>query len=150
MIDQKEFIKERMINEVQALFDSGFKRISIGMMSQYIETLGAFLDKKPFKVPRQSAQRFHLALEKLFPPRYSSLNKNNFLYKQLRSNFTHLGIESQFLTFDFDDTKPQNHLKYLDKKTYLVLSLFLKDYIKACETVIGLLDSNKIKTKTLA
>ncbi|MCK5907735.1 MAG: hypothetical protein KAG37_09105, partial [Flavobacteriales bacterium] len=131
MINQEEFIKTRMIEEVKALVDYGFKRIAVGIMSQYIETLGAFLDKKPFKVPRQSSQRFHLALEKLFPPRYSGFNKNNFLYKQLRSNFTHLGVESQFLVFDFDDENINSHLRFNDGKTTIVISKFLEDYINA-------------------
>ena len=150
MINQEEFIKTRMIEEVQALVDSGFNRIAIGIMAQYIETLGAFLDKKPFKTPRQSSQRFHLALEKLFPPRYSGFNKNNFLYKQLRSNFTHLGIESQFLTFDFTNSNTDFHLRFKDGKTTIVISKLLADYTKACNTVIGLLQNTSIKKKNLA
>jgi len=150
MINQEEFIKTRMIDEVNNLVNSGFKRIAIGIMSQYIETLGAFIDKKPFKTPRQSSQRFHLALEKLFPPRYSNLNRNNFLYKQLRSNFTHLGIESQFLVFDFGDSNPSLHLKYKDKKTIIVLTDFLNDYINACTSIIEMHNSGKIKKKILS
>lgn len=139
-----------MIEEVKALVDYGFKRIAVGIMSQYIETLGAFLDKKPFKVPRQSSQRFHLALEKLFPPRYSGFNKNNFLYKQLRSNFTHLGVESQFLVFDFDDENINSHLRFNDGKTTIVISKFLEDYINACNSVIEMQASGKLKKKNLS
>ncbi len=150
MIDQEEFIKTRMINEVQALVDSGFNRIAVGMIAQYIETLGAFLDKKPFKTPRQSSQRFNHALEKLFPQRYSNFNKNNFLYKQLRSNFTHLGIESQFLTFDFTEYNTDSHLHYKNGKTTIVVINLLSDYTNACNTVIDLLKSDSIKKKNLA
>jgi len=147
MINQEEFIKERMIGEVQALVKSGFKRIAVGMISQYIETLGAFLDKKPFKTPRQSSQRFHLALEKLFPPRYSGFNKNNFLYKQLRSNFTHLGVESQFLIFHFDDANPTSHMRFADGKTTIVLSRFIEDYIVACNSIIEMQANGELKIK---
>ena len=150
MIDQEEFIRTRMIDEVQSLVDSGFNRIAIGIMAQYIETLGAFLDKKPFKTPRQSSQRFHIALEKLFPLRYSGFNKNNFLYKQLRSNFTHLGIESQFLVFDFTNNDTNSHLHFKDGKTTIVVSELLADYTKACNTVIDLLQNTSIKKKKLA
>ena len=150
MINQEDFIKTRMINEVQSLVDTGFKRIAVGMMSQYIETLGAFLDKKPFKTPRQSSQRFHLALEKLFTPRYSGFNKNNFLYKQLRSNFTHLGIESQFLTFDYDSESKDSHLKFKDGKTTIVVSVLLSDYINACNSLIKSMDLGYTKKKKLA
>jgi len=150
MIDQEEFIKIRMIKEVEDLVASGFQRISVGMISQYIETLGAFLDKKPFKTPRQSSQRFHLALEKLFPPRYSGFNKNNFLYKQLRSNFTHLGIESQFLVFDYASENNNYHLHFKDGKTTIVTSQLLSDYIKACNIVVEYLKSGYIKKKNLA
>ena len=139
-----------MITEVEALIDSGFKRIAVGMIAQYIETLGAFIDKKPFKTPRQSSQRFHLALEKLFPPRYSALNKNNFLYKQLRSNFTHLGIESQFLTFDFDDKIIDSHLRFHNGKTTFVISKLLTDYTTACKSVIESLQNDLISKKKLA
>ena len=150
MINQEEFIKERMISEIQHLSSLGFERITIGLISQYIETLGAFLDRKPFKTPRQSAQRFHIALEKLFIPKYSQLNKNNFLYKQLRSNFTHLGVESQFINFDFSKNELKNHLTYSNKKTTIVLSTFLDDYIGACNKVLSLLNDNTLKTKMLA
>ena len=150
MINQEEFIKTRMIGEVQALVDSGFNRIAIGMMAQYIETLGAFLDKKPFKTPRQSSQRFSLALEKLFPTRYYGFNKNNFLYKQLRSNFTHLGVESQFLAFDFTKENLGSHLNYQNGKTTIVIFKLLADYTKACNTVIDLLQNASIKKKNLA
>ncbi len=150
MIDQEEFIKTRMIKEVEGLVTSGFQRIAVGMISQYIETLGAFLDKKPFKTPRQSSQRFHLALEKLFPPRYSGFNKNNFLYKQLRSNFTHLGIESQFLELDYSSENNNYHLRFNDGKTTIVTSQLLLDYIKACNIVIEYLQSGYIKRKNLA
>jgi len=149
MVDQEKFIKERMVAEVQALVDSGFKRIAVGMISQYIETLGAFLDKKPFKTPRQSSQRFHLALEKLFPPRYSGFNKNNFLYRQLRSNFTHLGIESQFLVFDYEDVNTKSHMRFADGKTTIVLSVFLNDYINACSQVVEMLANGNIRSKNL-
>jgi hypothetical protein len=150
MINQEKFIKERMISEVEDLYSAGFKRIAVGLIAQYIETLGAFLDKKPFKVPRQSAQRFHLALEQLFIPRYSFLNNNNFLYKQLRSNFTHLGIESQFLTFDFEGTDYNCHLLYKKKKTIFVTSRLLEDYLKACNLVIRMIEKGDLKMKKLA
>ncbi|MEN8138764.1 MAG: hypothetical protein ABFR62_10065 [Bacteroidota bacterium] len=150
MIDQEKFIKERMINEVKALIEKGFPRVAVGLIAQYIETLGAFLDKKPFKTPRQSSVRFDLALEKLFPPRYYSLNKKGFLYKQLRSNFTHLGIESQFLTFDFDNKNPGSHLKFKNGKTTFVIDNLSEDYVKACNIIIEMLKSNEIKAKKLA
>ena len=150
MIDQEEFIKTQMIDEVTALVNYGFKRIAVGLMSQYIETLGAFIDKKPFKTPRQSSQRFHLALEKLFTPRYVSFNKNGFLYKQLRSNFTHLGIESQFLIFDFEDNNPNSHLRFHNGKTTIVVSKLLTDYTIACQSVITMLQDDTIKRKKLA
>jgi len=150
MIDQEEFIKTRMINEVQSLVDNGFERIAVGMIAQYIETLGAFLDKKPFKTPRQSSLRFDLALKKLFPARYHHLNKRGFLYKQLRSNFTHLGIESQFIHFDFSPDNTKSHLSFNNAKTTFVINKLLIDYIKACNYVISLLTNNEIKKKILA
>ncbi|MCK5782018.1 MAG: hypothetical protein KAH10_05475 [Flavobacteriales bacterium] len=150
MVNQEDYIKERMIAEIQDLVEKGFGRIAIGIMAQYIETLGAFLDKKPFKVPRQSSERFDLALSKLFPPRYHSLNKKGFLYKQLRSNFTHLGIESQFLFFDYSNNALDKHLKFADKKTTISLIPFLKDYIIACELIISKLSSGELKSKIFA
>ncbi|MCK5823824.1 MAG: hypothetical protein KAG96_00265 [Ichthyobacteriaceae bacterium] len=144
MVDKKTFIQQRLIDEIKSLSNNGYKRIALGMMAQYIETLGAFIDKKPFKAPRQSAIRFDMALEKLFPQRYIRLNNNGFLYKQLRSNFTHLGIESQFLNIVFNDVKDvdnektkRNHLKFTNKQTTICFSSFLNDYISACNTVLN-------------
>ena len=149
MIDQEEFINERLKDEVISLVNAKFQRISIGIISQNIETLGAFLDKKPFKTPRQSSIRFNLALEKLFPSRYSFLNRNGFLYKQLRSNFTHLNLDSRFLDFDFSENS-NKHLKYIDGKTTIHLESFLADYIAACDKLIEFKNSGKVKEKNLA
>ena len=150
MVDQKIYIEERMIDEINRLVISNFSRVAIGLISQYIETLGAFLDKKPFKTPRQSAERFNLALKELFPHKYVSLNNNGFLYKQLRSNFTHLGIESQFLDMQYVEENTKHHLTYKNKKTTIIAAVLIEDYINACKKVISKMENNELKTKTLA
>lgn len=148
MINQEKFIQERLLSEVKQLVEAGFDRIAVGIISQNIETLGAFLDKKPFKTPRQSSIRFDLALERLFPPRYSQLNKNGFLYKQLRSNFTHLNLESRFLEYTFEK-ESKNHLRFNDGKTFLNLHSYLFDYENACKKLLELLKSDQLKSKNL-
>lgn len=138
-----------MIEEIEALVKNNFTRVAIGLISQNIETLGAFLDKKPFKTPRQSSIRFHLALKKLFPAKYLYLNNNGFLYKQLRSNFTHLSIESQFLTVDFSCDKRSEHLKYRNGKTTIVFSFLLEDYLMACKKLLTMIDDSVLKDKKM-
>ena len=91
---QAEWIREVLCRQTEALAGAGFTDIAFMVIGQGIETMGAFLDKKPFRAPGQSHERFDKALAELFPPRYAELNGRGFLYRNLRSSLTHLSVGS--------------------------------------------------------
>ena len=86
------WIREVMIGRARRLAECGLTDITFMVIGQGIETMGAFLDKKPFRAKGQAASRFSVALDELFPPRYSALNGRGFLFANLRSSLTHLSV----------------------------------------------------------
>ena len=150
MIHQREFIRKKLIEQVNDLISSGFCLIAFVTMAQSIEVLGAFLDKKPFKAPFQSKKRFALAVDNLFPKEYQKLNKNDFLYKHLRSNLVHLMMESSFLNLTSNTISKEGHLSYRNKRTTLLVENTFEDFKMACHRVIQDLEEHRLKHKILA
>lgn len=145
---QCEWIRTTFIDQSQKLIQCGFTLVAYMVMGQGIETMGAFLDKKPFKAKGQSVERFSLALKKMFPPRYSEFNNRDFLYRNLRSNLTHLSVGSPYL-FLGTEKDGMRHLWVENKKTSLVLECFFEDYKNAWENLISMINDGKIKIKPL-
>lgn len=146
---QTEWIREVLCRQTEALAGAGFTDIAFMVIGQGIETMGAFLDKKPFRAPGQSHERFDKALAELFPPRYAELNGRGFLYRNLRSSLTHLSVGSPHLILS-GNGKEGRHLSIKDKKTLLVLPELLSDYTAAWEKVIARLTDGSLRIKPLA
>ena len=146
--EQCQWIRSTFIEQTEKLIQSGFTTIAYMVIGQGIETMGAFLDKKPFKAKGQSVERFSLALKKMFPERYSEFNNRDFLYRNLRSNLTHLSVGSPYL-FLGTEKDGVKHLWVENKKTSLVLERFFQDYKNAWESIITYICEGKIKVKPL-
>lgn len=146
---QAGWIREVMIGRARRLAGCGFTDITFMVIGQGIETMGAFLDKKPFRAKGQAAVRFSKALDELFPPRYSALNGRGFLFANLRSSLTHLSAGSPHLILARACDK-SGHLSVKDKKTTLVLENLLDDYVAAWEKIIDHLEGGTLRTKPLA
>ena len=146
---QAEWIRRTFIDQTRRLVEQGFPDIAFLVIGQGIETMGAFLDRKPFRAKGQSRERFSRALSKLFPPRYAQLNGRDFLYRNLRSSLTHLAVGSPHLWLAAGDT-PGKHLWVEDKKTTLVLERLLEDYCAGWETIIARLTEGTLRVKPLA
>ena len=127
------------------------REVMIGraVIGQGIETMGAFLDKKPFRAKGQAASRFSVALDELFPPRYSALNGRGFLFANLRSSLTHLSVGSPHLVLAHTCDKAV-HLSVKNKKTTLVLENLMDDYVAAWEKIIDRLAGGTLRIKPLA
>ena len=69
----EDFIKQRLIVVSQNLLDAEFYFPVFLLISQGIETLGGFLDKKPLGAKYQSKKRFHLAIDQLLKKNTKSL-----------------------------------------------------------------------------
>lgn len=148
---QTAWIRDTFIEQTGRLAEAGFPDLAFLVIGQGIETMGAFLDKKPFRAPGQSRERFDKALKELFPPRYAALNGRDFLYRNLRSSLTHLSAGSPHLVLAATESvSPGQHLSIRDKKTILVLPHLLNDYRAAWEQIIRRLESGTLRTKPLA
>ena len=146
---QTGWIREVMIGRARRLAECGLTDITFMVIGQGIETMGAFLDKKPFRAKGQAASRFSVALDELFPPRYSALNGRGFLFANLRSSLTHLSVGSPHLVLAHTCDKAL-HLSVKDKKTTLVLENLMDDYVAAWEKIIDRLAGGTLRIKPLA
>ena len=146
---QTGWIREVMIGRARRLAECGLTDITFMVIGQGIETMGAFLDKKPFRAKGQAASRFSVALDELFPPRYSALNGRGFLFANLRSSLTHLWVVSPILALPNTCYKAEN-LSVKQKKTTLVLENLMDDYVAAWEKIIDRLAGGTLRIKPLA
>ena len=146
---QTGWIREVMIGRARRLAECGLTDITFMVIGQGIETMGAFLDKKPFRAKGQAASRFSVALDELFPPRYSALNGRGFLFANLRSSLTHLSVGSPHLVLAHTCDKAV-HLSVKKKNTTLVLENLMDDYVAAWEKIIDRLAGGTLRIKPLA
>jgi len=146
----EEFIQLRLLNESKKLLEAGFIFPTFLLVSQGMETLGAFLDNKPIAVKAQSKKRFHLAIEELFPVEYKELKANDWLYKQLRCNLSHMCSTGAFIIFSSQKESTHTHLELLNGKRVFLVENLVHDFHKACFRVITLLEKGEIKQKAMA
>ena len=146
---QTGWIREVMIGRARRLAECGLTDITFLDIGQGIETMGAFLDKKPFRAKGQAASRFSVALDELFPPRYSALNGRGFLFANLRSSLTHLSVGSPHLVLAHTCDNAL-HLPVKKKNTTLVLENLMDDYVAAWEKIIDRLAGGTLRIKPLA
>lgn len=151
ILTEKEFIQKIFIDDIKRLQKHEFHYLSIILIGQAIETLGAFLDKKPLRARQQSKKRFNKAINVLFKPRYKFLNREDWLYDKLRNHMTHMFVPSAYLhlTFKDDPTLDKRHLDMDDKKLIIIAEDFHNDLIQACEKLFKMIDEGRIKPKKI-
>lgn len=146
----EHFIKQRLLNECQGLLDAQFYFPVFFLISQGIETLGAFLDKKPLAAKAQSKKRFHLAIHQLFDYQYQELSHNDWLYKQLRCHASHLSTPGAYISLTSQKENRGHHLQLLNGKRLFIIEDLASDFNKACMKVIDLLVREELKQKPIA
>tara|TARA_B110000967_G_C18719454_1_gene476846 strand:- start:280 stop:741 length:462 start_codon:yes stop_codon:yes gene_type:complete len=148
----EKFIKTRLLEESNRLLEADFLFPTFSMISQGIETLGAFLDRKPLAAKSQSKKRFSLAVNQLFPDSYKSLNSDNWLYKQMRCNVSHLCSSGAFidLVFRVDLNTNKKHLDLVNGQRLFVIEDLLADFNSACLLLIDRLEKEELKQKAMA
>ena len=120
------------------------------MVSQGIETLGAFLDKKPLAAKAQSKKRFNLAIRELFNSNYKNLNANDWLYKQIRCNLSHMCSTGGIILLCSRLERRGKHLDELNGQRIVEIEQFVMDFHKACAEVIIQLENGQLKQKPMA
>ena len=146
----EEFIHIRLVEESKNLLEAGFIFPALFLVSQGIETLGAFLDKKPIAAKAQSKKRFNLAIQQLFSKKYNELSNDNWLYKQLRCNVSHMCSAGAFIIVATRNENKGSHLELINSQRLFVIEDLVEDFHKACFEVISLLEKEKLKQKSMA
>lgn len=145
----EDFIKQRLIDESQNLLDAEFYFPVFLLISQGIETLGAFLDKKPLGAKAQSKKRFHLAIDQLFENKYQELADRDWLYKQFRCNMSHLSSTGGFIILVSRKENKGTHLEVIQGQRLFVIESLVEDFHKACHTLILRLAKGDLKQKQM-
>ncbi|QZE13679.1 hypothetical protein K4L44_14065 [Halosquirtibacter laminarini] len=143
---QKAFVQKFFIDEIGRLQQEKFTFFSFILMGQAIETLGAFLDKKPMKATGQSAKRFSKGLNWLLGDRYKIINKDHWLFLKFRNQLTHSFIPSNELLLISETQLEEgvNHLGLYEGKRVLVAEQMYKDLTKGCHKLFWMLDKGRI------
>lgn len=146
------FLQEVVVGELGKLQNAGISYMQFVLMGQAIEVLGGFLDNKPMKVKGQAAKRFAAGVKYLFGGKYRLLNENDFLYHKLRNQMVHTFVPSQDLLLlnREEETAEYRHLERKDGKLVMVSGVFYRDICKACEQLIALMRTGKLKPKNIA
>lgn len=144
--EQKAFVERLFVQEIGRLQKEGFTFFSFILMGQAIETLGAFLDKKPMKATGQSAKRFSKGLNWLMGDAYKVINKDHWFFLKFRNQLTHSFVPSRelLLISEKDLEEGVSHLCIHDKKRVVVAEKMYKDLCKGCKKLYKMLDQGKI------
>ena len=145
----EDFIKQRLIDESQNLLDAEFYFPVFLLISQGIETLGAFLDKKPLGAKSQSKKRFHLAIDQLFENKYQELIDRDWLYKQFRCNMSHLATTGGFIILAIRKENRGGHLQVIEGQRLFIVENLVEDFHKACQMLILRLAKGELKQKQM-
>lgn len=149
-MNNQTFIRERLLMESNKLYNAEFYFPTVLLIAQGIESLGAFLDKKPIAAKSQSKKRFNQALCQLFPSEYCQLTNKDWLYKQLRCNLSHMCSTGSFIVLQAKANPKHQHLELSQGKRIIVIENLLNDFNNACNEVIQKLNEGTIKQKAMA
>jgi hypothetical protein len=144
-----DFIQKFLIDEFKEIQqDEGHHYISLNLICQGIEFLGACLDSEPFSAKGLSAPRFRRAIYDLFPTSYRKFNQGSGrsfdLYENLRCGLLHVILPESPLELIRRTEKTKFNVNHLEVKEIrginrlvLVLEDLFDDYEKACEEIIA-------------
>lgn len=145
-LQEEDFIRKYFIEELERLQKQDFNYYSALLCCQIIESMGAFIDKKPFAAPAQSKKRFDSAIEVLFPKNYQHLNENSWFYHKFRCNLLHYFSVGKHFYLDLENN--ENHLCKNDSGKFIFsIEQFNTDTINAAKLLLSLFERNQIKRK---
>ena len=152
-----EFIQKVLMEEFRNLQRDGeHDTISLSLLCQGIEFLGACLDSEPFSAKGLSGSRFRKAVYDLFPTSYHPFNqgsgKRYDLYENLRCSLFHIILPGSPLELIRRSQKAEWNVHHLEvkeirgmNKLVLVSEDLFEDYGKACEKVIARIREGRLK-----
>ncbi len=145
-LKEEDFIQKYFIEELERLQKQEFNYYSALICCQIIESMGAFLDKKPFAAPAQSKKRFDTSIEILFPIEYKQLNENSWFYHKFRCNLLHYFSVGRH--FYLNNGEMDLHLSADENGRYhFSIKQFNADTISAAKFLLSLFEKNQLKRK---
>ena len=152
-----DFIQKVLIEEFREVQqDEGHRYISISLICQGIEFLGACLDSEPFSAKGRSAARFRRAVYDLFPVSYRPFNQGTGrpfdLYENLRSGLLHVILPESPIELIQQSEKEKFDVHHLEVKEIrgidrlvLVSEDLFDDYEKACKEIIARIRDGRLR-----
>ena len=146
----EDFLRKTVIEDVSFLIDNKKYYSALIILSQTIETLGAFIDNKPFRAKIQSKKRFGLALKLLFPKNYKRANNNFFLYNKLRNQIAHILVPSTLINItEYTGDRNEHMTSSKDGVLFISVTQFLNDVVEAVNKLEKKFNSGELKAKTV-
>ncbi len=151
---QENFIKQELVSGIESILED-HKYLSYALIASGIEFLGACIDPNDVHKKYESKNRFRKAVDLLFPDSYKAFNNldnrgdfQNDLYENLRCGVSHVLLPQKNLVLSERKHTGAKHL-IVDQsgRLNLVIEDLFEDFKKACEIVIGKLESKEISAK---
>jgi len=152
-----DFIQRVLLEQFKKIHeDESHPYVSLSLICQGVEFLGACLDSEPFSAKGLSAPRFRKAVYDLFPSSYHPFNlgsgRRYDLYENLRCSLWHVILPGSHLELIRRSIKIGSNVDHLEVKVIrgmnrlvLVLEDFFEDYEKACNEIIARIRDGRLK-----
>jgi hypothetical protein len=162
----KWFIQTVLINNIGQLIATGNHYLGFGPVSQGIELIGAIIEDEDieriqrnpnseFDTRNKSRRRFHNAIKMFSNPNYlkycpETIIDNDYdLYQNLRCGYAHQMRPQGKIAVTTARESVEDNTKHLEiesetSKLILVSEVFYNDFKVVCETVMKMIDENKI------
>jgi len=152
-----DFIQNVLIDEFKKIQqDEGHLYVSLSLICQGIEFLGACLDSDAFSGKGLGASRFRRAVWDLFPASYHEFNRGSGkpfdLYENLRCGLLQVILPGSRLELIRRSEKAERHAHHLDvreiggmKRLIVVSEDLFDDYEKACKEVIARIIDGRLR-----
>ena len=148
----KLFVKNILLGDVKRMtYECGLHYLAFGTISVGIEFLGACNDEFDFAEKGKSKGRFNRGINDYMAqvdPAYATLNKDDFLYEQLRCGMSHLLRPQGKLALMSRRTARSRKFTHLcpytaGSGTVMVAENFYDDFAKACGLLLEKLPEKK-------
>ena len=152
-----DFIQQVLMEEFKDIQqDERHHTISLSLLCQGIEFLGACLDSEPFSAKGLSAPRFRKAVYDLFPTSYHPFNqgsgKRYDLYENLRCALFHIILPGSSLELIRRSQQAEWNVHHIEvkeirgmNKLVLVSEDLFEDYEKACKEITARIREGRLK-----
>jgi len=146
----EDFLRGTIVEDVKLLIDNNRYYSALIILSQTIETLGAFMDNKPFRAKMQSKKRFSLALKYFFPKSYKRANNNFFLYNKLRNQIAHILVPSTLINIiEYTNDNYEHMTSNKEDVLYISVNSFYNDVVKAIDMLEHKFNTEELKQKKI-